>query len=164
MGTRFNADEVFEMALQIERNGAAFYRRAAEIVTDRKSRDLLLALARKEDEHEATFVAMRAKLSGPETEPPVYDPEGEAALYLQALANREVFDVGTDPATSLTGRETLQEILCAAIGREKDSIVFYTGLKELVPERLGQGRMDAIIKEEMSHIRILSQEMARAKG
>ncbi len=30
MPQRFNADEIFEIAEQIERNGAAFYRRAAE--------------------------------------------------------------------------------------------------------------------------------------
>ncbi len=159
---RFNADEVFEMAVQIERNGAAFYRRAAEGAAAGKSRELLLTLSQKEEEHESIFTAMRGQLSGPETEPPVYDPEGEAALYLQAMANREVFDVRADPAATLTGRETLQEIFLQALGREKDSVIFYTALRELVPERLGKDRIDGIIKEEMGHVRILSHELAKA--
>ena len=38
----------------------------------------------------------------------------------------------------------------AAILAEKDSIVFYLGMKDMVPEALGQSHLDAIIKEEMS--------------
>lgn len=31
MGYDFNAEEIFEMAVQIEKNGAAFYRKAASL-------------------------------------------------------------------------------------------------------------------------------------
>ena len=34
MAFDFNADEIYEMAQQIERNGAAFYRKAAEAVDE----------------------------------------------------------------------------------------------------------------------------------
>ena len=56
------------------------------------------------------------------------------------------------------GREgkRIRRILLAAIGLEKDSIIFYLGMKELVPENLGKNRIDKIIKEEMGHIRLLS--------
>jgi rubrerythrin len=53
----------------------------------------------------------------------------------------------------------MKEILKAAIVAEKDSIVFYLGLKDFVPDRLGKNRLDKIIKEEMGHIRILSNEL-----
>jgi len=32
MGYKFNADEILEMAMQIERNGGVFYRKAAAIL------------------------------------------------------------------------------------------------------------------------------------
>ena len=51
------------------------------------------------------------------------------------------------------------EILKSAIEAEKDSIVFYLGMKEAVPKNLGKGRIEAIIKEEMEHIRMLSKEL-----
>ena len=51
------------------------------------------------------------------------------------------------------------EILKSAIEAEKDSIVFYLGMKEAVPENLGKGRIETIIKEEMGHIRLLSKEL-----
>jgi rubrerythrin len=90
----------------------------------------------------------------------VPDPYGEAILYVRGMADGHVFDVRKDPSERLTGKETMEDILRTAIGLEKDSIVFYLGIKEIVPERLSKQRIDDIIKEEMGHIAILSQEMA----
>ena len=59
----FNADEIFEMAEQMERNGANFYRDAADNISDGKNKELLLRLADMEVEHEKTFVEMRKSLS-----------------------------------------------------------------------------------------------------
>ena len=73
----FNADEIFEMAGQIERNGARFYRKAAERA-DGECREMLLRLAAKEEDHERTFAAMRAEL-GPQ-QPTTFDPDNEAPL------------------------------------------------------------------------------------
>jgi rubrerythrin len=47
-----------------------------------------------------------------------------------------------------------------AMAAEKDSIVFYLGMKDLVPENLGKDKIDQIIKEEMSHIRLLGKELS----
>ena len=163
MSTYFNADEIFEMAEQIERNGAKFYRRAAEGVEEPQSRELLLRLAEMEDKHQKTFAAMRAdmlKEGQVSTVDPVFDPEGEAALYLRAMADGHVFNMRVDPSERLTGEETMEDILKTAIGLEKDSIVFYLGINEMVPERLGKGRVDDVIKEEMSHITILNRELS----
>jgi rubrerythrin len=159
MSIPFNADEVFEMAQQIERNGAKFYRRAAERAEDR-IRQLFLDLAAMEDEHEKAFASMRSSLADAEREATVFDPEGQAALYLRAMADEHVINVKADPTELFTGKETTEDILRAAMGMEKDSIVFYLGIKELVPERLGKDKVDAIIKEEMDHLASLSRDLA----
>jgi rubrerythrin len=158
------ADEIFEIAEQIERNGSRFYRRAAQGVTDSRARQVLLDLAAMEDEHERVFAAMRGELLEQERAPRVPDPYGEAILYVRGMADGHVFDVRTDPAERLTGKETMEEVLRTAIGLEKDSIVFYLGLKEIVPERLSKQRIDDIIKEEMGHIAVLSGELGSLKG
>jgi rubrerythrin len=160
MTVPFSADEVLQIAEQIERNGSRFYRRASQGFADSRMRDLLLDLAIMEDEHQKVFASMRADLSPQEREPSVPDPYGEAVWYLQGMADGHIFDVRADPSELLTGKETMEEILRTAIGLEKDSIVFYLGLKEMVPERLGKQRIDAIIKEEMGHIGVLSKAMA----
>ncbi len=156
----FNADEIFEMAEQIERNGAKFYRKAAESIAD-DDRDLLLRLAAMEDEHERTFAAMRSELSEDEKTPLTFDPDNEAALYLRAMADGKVFK--SDPSESLSGNESIQDILKTAIGLEKDSIVFYTSMKELVPKTSGKEKVDAIIKEEIGHIVELTRELTASK-
>ena len=57
----------------------------------------------------------------------------------------------------------MKEILKAAIMAEKDSIVFYLGMKEMVPEGLGKAKIDIIIKEEMGHIKLLSGRLLALK-
>lgn len=160
MSIHFNADEIFEMAEQIERNGAKFYRKVAKGAEESGVRAFLLDLAAMEDEHEKTFAAMRADLSSEERTPSTFDPEGEAALYLQAMADGYVFDMRADPSDLVTGAEPLEEVLRIAIGLEKDSIVFYLGIREMVSEKMGKGKIQDIIKEEMRHIRDLSQKLA----
>jgi rubrerythrin len=159
----FNAEEVLQMAEQIERNGARFYRRAAEIVRDPAVNKLLLELAAWEDGHEKIFASMRARLSEQEREKTVFDPEGEAGLYLKAMADGHVFDAKKDAAAQLTGKESAKEILREAIGKEKDSIIFYLGLKDFAPESLGKEKLEGIIREEMRHIGFLNRHIAAVR-
>jgi rubrerythrin len=154
MSYDFNANEIFEMAKQMERNGAAFYRKAAEAATDHQNREMLLKLAEMEDEHEKTFTAMRSELMDAEKKITVFDPQGESILYLRALADTRVFFKKEIDITSM------KEIFKEALTAEKDSIVFYLGMKELVPEKLGKSRLDDIIKEEMEHIKIIGKKLS----
>lgn len=153
----FNADDVFEIAEQLERNGADFYRTAAEATSDTDARDLLLKLAAMEDDHEKTFAEMRNELASSEKEPTVFDPDGDEVKYLRALADTRVFFEKPIDTSSL------EAILKDAITAEKDSIVFYLGMREAVPENLGRDRLDDVIKEEMGHIRLLSKSLTALK-
>lgn len=158
MSYDFTADDIFEMAVQMERNGAKFYRTAAENVSEASGKELLLGLAAMEDEHEKTFAQLRADLTSKEKSTTVFDPEGESTLYLRALADTRVFFEKEIDVTSM------EDILKSAITAEKDSIVFYLGMKDLVPDKFGKGRLDDIINEEMGHIRILSKELIALKS
>jgi rubrerythrin len=157
MAYDFTAQEIFEMAKQIERNGVAFYQSAAKSVSDASEKDMLLELAKMEEDHEATFTKMEAQLKEQETASTVFDPEDEAVQYLKSLADTRVFFEKEIDLSSM------KAILKAAITAEKDSIVFYLGMKELVPEKLGKDRIDAIIKEEMGHIRLLGKKLINAR-
>jgi rubrerythrin len=157
MGMPFNADEVFEMAEQIERNGGKFYRAAAEKFPAMS--DVLLGLAAMEDEHLKTFADMRAELSGTEIDEPVFDPDGEAQMYLRVMADGHVFDIKTDPAEQLAAKNTPEDVLKMAIGVERDSIAFYVGLKEAVSRKAGKDKVEDIIKEEMGHIVTLNEKL-----
>ena len=151
----FNADEIFEMAEQMERNGESFYKKAAAAVEEKTYRELLLKLADMEVEHEKTFKSMRKDLTAAAKSATVFDPEGEAALYLRALVDTRVFFEKQIDVYSM------EKILKATKEAEKDSIVFYLSMKNAVPEKFGQDRIEGIIKEEMGHIRLLSRELTQ---
>lgn len=153
MPNDFNAKDIFEMAIKIEQNGAIFYRDAAKSMEAAKHKDFLLELADMEDAHEKTFTSMLKDLSESETFSNTFDPEDESVLYIKALADTRVFFQKETPDNSLKG------ILSSAIQAEKDSITFYLGMKEMIPEKLGQSKIDYIIKEEMGHIRLLAGKL-----
>lgn len=155
MGVMFNADEVLQIAERIERNGAKFYRKAADGTAEQNARKTMLELADMEDEHEKIFAAMRGELSGRQKEETAFDPQGEAALYLKVFADGKVFDINADPSEKLTGDESPEEVLVTAMGAEKDAIVFYLGIKDMVSQKMGKDRIDHIIKEERSHLTVL---------
>jgi rubrerythrin len=154
MSLAFNADEVFAMAEQLEQNGACFYRTAAEQVEDAAAKDLLLTFAAMEDDHLKSFTAMRAALSKAERAGTTFDPQDEASLYLAALVNTKVFFEKDVDATSVQG------IFATALAAEKDSILFYLGMKDLVPQSLGREEIEEIIREEMRHVQILGERLA----
>ncbi len=160
MSYQFNADEIFEMAEQIERNGCLFYRTAAENSVEPKSQALLVKLAEMEAEHEKVFSSLRSELSLRDKTPTVFDPNDQIGLYLQSMADGKVFDMRADVATFFTGKESMADILERAIEMEKNSIIFYLGMKEVISEAWGRDKIDILIKEEMAHIGFLSTERA----
>lgn len=159
MNIEFNAFEVFEIAERIERNGAKFYRKAAELFNETRIRNLFSDLAEWETKHEEIFADMRKQLSQQSRELRTFKPEDNLLLDAQAMAGLSVFVSKPEPSSEFTGRETKKDILQKAIEKEKDSIVYYTGLRNFIPARAGKDKIDDIIKEEMHHIRILHQSL-----
>lgn len=86
-----------------------------------------------------------------------FDPLNEAGLYLASLANIKVFFEKEINTSKLEG------IFKAALAAEKESIVFYLGMKDLVPASVGKDKIEDIIKEEMRHIRILGDKLTELK-
>ncbi len=159
MPATFNADEILEMAEQIERNGAKFYRDAAKRASDQKVKQRLLDMAAMEDGHLKTYQEIRKGLNAWEKEEIVFDPDNQSVKYLQAMAEARGYEGKITPSKELTGSETVKEILEIALNSEKESALFYLGLKDLVPERAGREKIENIILEELSHITTLLQQL-----
>ena len=152
MSITFNADEIFEMAEQIERNGAKFYREAAGNASDADVKEMLLSMAAMEDGHELTFSQMRKELSAEDKASNIFDPENEAAQYLQTMADFHGTEGKASSTEKLTGNESVAEVLKIAMQAEKNSIAFYVGIKDLLTSKSGQQKIQAIIIEEMAHV------------
>ncbi|MBN2019652.1 MAG: ferritin family protein [Sedimentisphaerales bacterium] len=159
MAITFNLDEIFEMAEQIERNAAKFYHEASKKASDKKIIKTFIDLAAMEDGHMKTFQDMRKALSPEEKDTTAFDPENQAVLYLQAMADSHGTEGKKERDVMLTGSESLREVFEIAITAEKNSVVFYTALKELV-EQTGRDKVDTIINEELGHLALLKLHLA----
>ena len=162
MSITFNVNEIFEMAEKFEKNAVKFYRKAAEKTSDEQTKKMLLNMSDMEDGHLGTFQKMREQLSKEELGPVIYDPDNQSALYLQAMANAHGYEGKISPIKELAGNETIKEIIEIALNSEKESVVFYFGLKGMVPVNAGRDKIEAIILEELSHITTLLEKLKSA--
>ena len=153
----FNADEVFEMAEDIERQGMAFYSKAAGIFSDADIKKMLEGLSKMEAAHEKTFKKMRADILSEAFKG--YDPDEMAVAYIHTFTEGKVFAKGSEMCDALSSKSTLSEILRMAIEAEKNSILFYTGIKKALPEAKAKDSIEDIISEEMTHIVMLSDKL-----
>jgi rubrerythrin len=158
MTVTLNAIEVFEIAQQIERNGAMFYRKASELFSESDISNKFLELAEWETRHEQVFKDMgeeiaqqNQKTSGSELEKKEFD-----AKLMACLA---VFGTVSEPVHKLKSINKISEALKTAIEKEKDSIAFYEGLKDFITDINDQNKVNSIIEEEMHHVKILNQAL-----
>ena len=161
MSVKFSPDEIFEMAEEIERNGAAFYRKAAGLAKDSNTKSLLEELSRWELTHLEKFLELQEQLKNGDFEEQVFDPQNEAGLYLKAMADGHVFDFRKGVEALIKGDEGMAEIFKTALRFEKDSIVFYLGMRDMVTSKSGKDKVMEIIGEEMKHIAYLNREMSQ---
>lgn len=163
MSYDFNADEIFEMAIRIEANGAAFYRKAADLQKDPADKKFLETIAKMEDRHKAGFEAMKQQISDMEKTQTVFDPNEELSFYLAAMADAHGGEGNPEIANAFTGAETMEEIITTAIGLEKESILFYIGLKDVIPPKYGREKIEDIIRDEKNHIVQLNGFLKKSK-
>jgi rubrerythrin len=160
MSIQFSADEILATAERIEENGVAFYAAGSEAVSDPEAKLLLRHLSSWEVAHVHLFQAMRRELTAEERMPTVFDPDDQMALYVQSMADRTVFDSKMNPGEMFGPEPDLTHILQLALEREKDSVVFYSGIRDRVPARLGRDKIDEVIREEVSHVAMLGKQLS----
>jgi rubrerythrin len=143
MDKRFNIGEAFVIAVQLEKNGAAFYKKVASSVSDSAAREFLEELAEQELEHEKVFAEI-ATSSMAEIE---MDEMTEA--YIKVLATEFVFtfEHNKDNWENMTFLNTID----FAIEREKDAIIFFMGIAGAL-EGEDYKRINRIVQEEKTHM------------
>jgi len=152
MSVLFSGGELINIAIGIERNGLAFYKSLLKGEKDVMARGAYKYLADMEQQHLKTFQGMLNAV-GEYGHPEIYTEEYD--LYLKALIDSAVF---TDDQAAREMAENVRssaEAIQIALGAEKDSILFYYEMRNLVRER-DQETVDKIIEEEKSHMRQLS--------
>ncbi len=153
MTITFSASELINIAIGIERRGIAFYDTMARSTENAEARDIFQCLADMERTHVRIFQGM---LGEADKYQPPESYAGEYAAYLQALVDSAVFTDDSITSEMATRASSDIEAMELAIGAEKDSILFYYEMKEIMPQR-AQPTVNKIITEEKSHLRQLSE-------
>lgn len=151
MGNIFAGSEVVEIGIQIEKNGRDFYSVLATQSKSTKAKDIFKYLAEQEEKHIVVFQGILDKTDK-------YEPQGldvdQYYAYMNALASESVFtqkDKGKELAQKVKNDK---EAIDIGIGAEKDSMVFYEGIKKVVPG-YGQELIDEVIIQEQGHLKQL---------
>jgi rubrerythrin len=153
MAYLLNVKEILEFAVFIEERGYEFYVDAMKKFSEQRITELFQYLADEEFKHEKIFKKLLTQV-GEFKSGEAHDPEYQSYMRefckAHSLANREA------TTAKLAKVSSLEEILDMGMGFEKDSIIFFSELKDI----FGQGKsaaIDNIIHEEMGHLRKIFQ-------
>ena len=159
MGITFNADEVFEMGMDVEKNGEAYYNKAAELAADPDVKRVFEYLAGEEKTHWETFKQLREGITGDMAAPTVIDSDGVNELYLNALVKSRLFSSEREAEKAAEDAKDAVAALKAALTFEKDTILFFSMMKSMTRGDLGADKIDLLIAEEQKHIIRIAKEI-----
>ncbi len=148
----FDAAEIFSFAVRIEENGEKLYRRAANLSNDEKTRYMFNVLADQEIKHKEFFGNILRTLDFSAF--PYESYPGEYVEYMRNYLDRQKIFNEKNEKDSL-GISDIISAVNFGIDRESDSILFYSEIKNLVPEKQ-HSKVDEIINEERRHFVMLS--------
>ena len=156
----FSDLEGIRIAIEMERRGEAFYRRAARVSRSEATIAMLNVLAADEMNHRAEFERLYRNESGMLSDA-AYDDETNA--YLGAIAAEFIFPEGL-MALRNTGFDNPEAVLQHAIQSEKDSILFYTELTAHTADAHARDVFSEIIRQERGHLYRLQRQLETITG
>ena len=153
----FNDLEGLRIAIEMEKRGEAFYRKAARVSSKREVQDMLKSLAEDEVAHGAEFTRLYNEALERREQAASYGEE--ASAYLSAVAADIVFPGGL-MALREEGFDDIRAVLDYAIVSEKDSILFYLELARLSNDEAARNVFMSIAEQERGHMRRLCRQRA----
>ncbi len=148
MASFVNAADIISAAVEIECRGHAFYVRAANEAQEQEDKDFFTFMAKEEQRHEKIFQAMLQRVGGLSL--PAGSTEPEYLEYVDLLLNSHSLFMAEQ-------QELLQQHpLMQAMYFEKDTILFFTAMRRMVPEAEAV-HIEACIEEEQKHLRLLAE-------
>ena len=149
----FQATDIIEMALELEKSGEIFYGAVAKKAASAEVQALFEDLAEQEKHHYAAFEKMsgtvwdQSQATGEEWD--------QYLMYLQATIQSAFFQ-GSDKALVLAEQVSDdKEALQMAVDFEKETMLFFYDLRDKVSEA-DKPVVEGIIAEEKNHMRRLA--------
>jgi len=151
--TYLKAADILELAMQLEKNGEAYYLAVAKKAKTPETRSLFEDLAQQEVKHFKVF----AKLAeGVQDQPFMTDEEWEwYQKYLDVTVQSALFQGPEKALAAAAEAKTEKDAVRMAIDFEKDTLLFFYDLRDKVAAAK-RDVIDKVVAEEKSHIRRLA--------
>jgi rubrerythrin len=153
MGDEYSIQEVIEIAIEIEKNGAAFYSALAQSADTERLRELYIYLSQEEKRHITRFQEILESVGGYQISEAYYATQYMG--YMKALADERVFKDDTSVKEAADRANSPEEAIKMAIDFEKESILFLHEMYNLMPEA-DKSIVQKLLDEERDHLRRLS--------
>ncbi len=154
MASFVNAADAVAAAVEIEKKGHAFYKQVSDKATNPGDKEFFDFMAGEELKHEAIFESMLSRLGGVAL--PSGSDDDEYLLYVQALIDSHSLFMVNQEAQALLSP------LGQAMQLEKDTLLFFIALEEMVPES-ERKYVRACAEEERKHLKLLAKRMHEVK-
>lgn len=154
MASFMNAGDVVASAVEIEKRGHEFYKKAAAGASKAEVKEFFAFMAGEEEKHEKIFKAMLSRLGGLDL--PTGAESAEYLDYVQASLDSHLLFTGEVP-------DKIGDPFPLALRFEKDTIFYFTAMLDMVPESEKKYVKDCI-DEEKKHILLLSKKRQVFKG
>lgn len=153
MSFLFSAADVLGTAIQIEKNGIVFYNNLVGTTTSFLARGVYSKLLEQERKHQAIFEQMLATIVTQQNGEKLFEDRG---LFIKSLAEGAVFS-GQQIVVDMARRALSDlEAVQIGIGFEKDSILFYYEMRDIV-RQVDRDVVDRVVGEEKKHLAALNE-------
>lgn len=156
----FQAREILDMAIQIEKQGVDFYKNCLAAELPVKVRKVFQYLLDQEHRHILTFEKMRNDLSD---YPLPESYTGESESYIKSFAEEKVFTSPEKSPDAAGGIGDPIEAINVGLEFENQSIAFYQKMKKVVPKS-NSNAIEEVIAQERDHrkqLESLRKEISR---
>jgi rubrerythrin len=150
-GSMFTLKDIYDLGIQIEKNGEKFYREALTQPWSAPMASMLRMLAEEEVRHVDFFVKGKEKQTQRDEDPEL---EAMGREMLMEVLGDQIFSL---KEADLSKIKTIDQLRRTAIEFEKDTILFYEMIRSFMVDEETQTRIDAIIEEENRHVKLFEE-------
>ena len=142
----FEIKEILELAIRLEKNGEATYRKAMASSADESMNALLQWMADEEVSHREWFAALKSDLDNGVKNPFIEEMGRQVFKDLVGGQSFSLKEVDFSKVSST------QELICIFIEFEEDTVLFYELIAPFIEDEETRGHLQRIIAEENRHI------------
>ncbi len=147
----FTMDDLYEIAIKMEKNGESTYNDSAGKANQTDLRQMLEWMAEEEASHGKWFTSQRNTLSLKIDE-----------IQLKEMVPRVLEDMMGENAFSLDDIDfseikSVKEMIQTFIGFEEDTIMFYEMLEIFIEDESVRNGLETIVQEEKKHVQKLEE-------